>query len=545
MNGEPQSEQLQNFQERLNQWISDQGFWFQLRYAMVGMRSKRAVAYHTLRLTLRLAIFFVVISVGVFVYFMMRTGSKSYVADLNQSLKENFRAEKIEMRGFKHQNGEFYISRMAMLGGERTFYEDLEIRNLKCRMGLFDGLVNTWKPGLIEINKVTMELRAGSDSADSSKSIGDVIFQKLEGVEIEKIHVSEMSMLWGFSERTRGRILNSRLYLSRIEDGWNVILRGGTFSQNWLRDLDIVEIKASVQRGGITFEKAEFTKGVGSVTVKRLEIKSGERPGVSGELTLKNMEAGELMPVAVRGYVDGKMSGEFEVFGSTNSSDGVGFAGQVVLGAGDGLYLRDRLHILKALSVVDAFNTYRRVLFTEGNFGMRSHGGRLLLSDINVKTEKDLMSLSGSIVVRIPTPEEALMVSEEGEEVEATIVDETQLNDQDESISLREAVRASGDQEKAGFDKDPESLFQQVNMNTETRRIEELAAEEKARAFRYEGKIQMSLKRDAFARAPKLASIYPVSAEMQRLVLEVPLEGLLYDLTFEQADEIFKQGGRE
>jgi hypothetical protein len=31
-----ESEQSQNFNERLSQWVANQGFWFQIRYSMTG-----------------------------------------------------------------------------------------------------------------------------------------------------------------------------------------------------------------------------------------------------------------------------------------------------------------------------------------------------------------------------------------------------------------------------------------------------------------------------------------------------------------------------
>jgi hypothetical protein len=54
----------------------------------------------------------------------------------------------------------------------------------------------------------------------------------------------------------------------------------------------------------------------------------------------------------------------------------------------------------------------------------------------------------------------------------------------------------------------------------------------------------MTVKKDAFARAPKLMEIYPVSEAIGRIPIEVPLEGVLYDLTINQADEIYKKGTR-
>ena len=36
-----ETEQLQNFNERLSQWVANQGFWFQVRYSMSGTGMER------------------------------------------------------------------------------------------------------------------------------------------------------------------------------------------------------------------------------------------------------------------------------------------------------------------------------------------------------------------------------------------------------------------------------------------------------------------------------------------------------------------------
>ena len=61
--------------------------------------------------------------------------------------------------------------------------------------------------------------------------------------------------------------------------------------------------------------------------------------------------------------------------GSTNSSDGIGFEGQVVLDGKDVISLRERLHLLKALRWWTTSRNYYRVDFREGSFQMKTTGG--------------------------------------------------------------------------------------------------------------------------------------------------------------------------
>ena len=126
---------------------------------------------------------------------------------------------------------------------------------------------------------------------------------------------------------------------------------------------------------GIVFEEALFRKGEGTVTLTDGRVKAGQRPELSGKVKVTRVELTGLLPAVVTDYLEGSISGDFRLFGSTNSSEGVGFEGDVELGEGDKVTLRDEFPILKALSVVDAFNNYRRVDFTE-RFAKCSHAWR-------------------------------------------------------------------------------------------------------------------------------------------------------------------------
>jgi hypothetical protein len=59
------------------------------------------------------------------------------------------------------------------------------------------------------------------------------------------------------------------------------------------------------------------------------------------------------------------------------------------------------------------------------------------------------------------------------------------------------------------------------------------------------GAFEISLPKEVFDKAPKLRDIYPLRDDMGRILMRVPLDGLIYDLTLEQADGIYENGKRE
>jgi hypothetical protein len=540
MNAQSETEQLQNFHQRLSQWVSSQGFWFQLRYSFSGKGTKGALTFHLLRLCARFAVFLLVAAAGVWVYLVKQADMSSYREEFQASLKEKLGAEQIEMRGLERRQGQFSISRLTMSGKESTFFSGLELRNLKCRKTLLDVFRKEWDPGVVTISRADLGLRAGSDSLEAAESIADVYFQDTEGIKLKAIVVNDLSVRWGYSARTRGSITGSDMRAERLPDGWRLRLKGGTFSQNWLKRLEIDEIDLFFGKKGIVFEKAQFRKGAGSVSFVDLKVKAGERPEISGAMRLRKIDVSSLLPMAVRNFVEGTLSAELKVFGSTNSTEGVGFEGNVALEGEDIIVIRDRVHLLRALSVIDVFNNYRRVDFRKGSFHMKTHGGRMEITDVNLAAG-ELFRMKGGLAVRLPTNEEALSFSEND-----SVSDQGGILNEDEiDFTLERAAEQAADSTRVGFGKaGDDSLYEKLGLSVETRRLEERASERLSRAYRYEGGLEISLPKEAFEKAPRLAEAYPKRDAGGRILMDVPLEGVLYELTLKQSDEVYQKGAR-
>lgn len=544
-------EQLQNFNDRLSQWVASQGFWFQVRYSMSGSGLRGRAMFHLLRMASRMLIFLLLVAVGVWVYLVKRTDSARFQETLRSDLKSGLSASDLQVRGFSRLQGKMEISRLAVEGGDDTFFTSLEARNIRCKMGLLDGLVGVWQPGIISISRVEVDLRAGTDDEESARKLSESIFRKSTRVDTGAFEVSDATFRWGYSERTEGAIENSALKMQRTESGWRINLKGGTFRQNWLRKLEIVNMVIVCEKGGIFFERAELKQGDGTVDFSGLRVAGGERPQVSGSARIRGLQLDDVLPVALRTFVEGDISGDFKVFGSTNTSDGVGFEGQVALDGSNAISLRERIHLLKALSVVDYSRNYHRIDFREGSFQVRSLRGGLEVSEIKLKAE-DLFTMEGAISVRLPTQEEIQAAVAKGSglenspifaaEDEANENREMQKNESDFTLkrAAQEARRV-----KEGL-QSPESLtlFDRLGLSIEMRRMQNQASERMSRMLQYSGAVRITIPGDAFERAPRLQQAYPVDPNTGRVAMRVPVEGNLYELTLKQAEDIYQQGQR-
>lgn len=546
-----ESDQSENFNERLSQWVANQGFWFQVRYSLTGSGTKGTALFHLVRLSYRLLIFLLVVAAGFSVYLIKRTESKSFSRELKSSLQSALSASEIQLGKFNRAQGQLEISRLACEGGSGTFFTTLEARNIRSKMGFLDGVAGQWDPGNITMSRLDAELLAGADDEESALKFSKALFKQSDQVLINSLEVGDASLRWGYSERTRGAIENSVLKVQRIGTGLKLSFKGGTFSQNWLRKLEIVNLVAICGPDGIVFEKAEFRKGQGTVDFSGLKVLGGARPTVTGMAKIRMLGLESAMPVAMRSFVEGSFSGDFQVSGSTNSSDGIGFAGQVTLDGQDAISLRERIHLLKALSVVDYVRNYHRVDFREGSFLMKTGGGGMELTAMKLKAA-DLFTLEGHLKVRLPTEEETKQAV--NKTVGATSAPLFQAEEDEneslaarageDSFTLRRAAQAMKQEQDGRFTAGTSSLFDRLGLSFEMRRLQEQAADHSSKTLRFQGEFLITLLPDAFERAPQLAKQFPVDGKLGRIPMMVPLEGTLYELTLKQAEDIYQQGTR-
>ena len=539
------SEQSQNFNERLSMWVTNQGFWFQLRYSMSGSGIKGRAMIHLLQLGFRALVFLLIVAVGTWVYLVKRPDSANFKDGLKDRFQSMLGASDLEMRGAKQSQGQMEISRMAAEGTAATFFSSMELKTIRCKMGLLDGLVGVWKPGTISIAKLDMDFRAGADDAETAGKLAATLFGKSPKVEVRTFEVQDATVRWGYSERTEGAIESSALKMQRTATGWRLSFKGGSFHQNWLGKLEVVNLVVECDPEGLVFEKAEMKQGQATVDFSGLRVRGGEQPKVGGTVKIRKLMLEQILPAALLNFMEGSLSGDFRVFGSTNSADGIGFEGQVVLDGRDSVTLREQIPLLKALSVVDYARKYHRVDFHEGSFQVKTIRGGLELSEIKLKAD-ELMTLDGKLSVRLPSPQEIQAVTSKGADMAGSplfAVDDKTAQ-METSFTLKRAAQEARRLKDGTQNAESLSLFDRLGAGLEMRRLQSQQAERMSRILRYDGELRMTLMGDAFERGRELQARYPVDRATGRVPLVVPIEGSIYELTLKQAEEIYQQGQR-
>jgi hypothetical protein len=558
-----EAEQLKQFNERLNQWVASQGFWFQVRYSMSDQGVHGRAIFHLLRIAFRLLVLLVVVAACGWIYLAKRTDSLRFAESFRERLEDSLGASELQIRAFSRVQGEMDLRKLAAEGGPTTFFNTLEARNLRCRMGLLDGVTGVWNTGAITMERLDLDLRAGADDAASAEAFARVVFGRSPEVEVNRFDIVDTRLRWGgYSEQTRGAIEGSTLKAVRTDRGWRLSFKGGTFSQNWLEGLEIVELVALCTPEGVRFEQAQLKYGTGTADFTGLRVTAAERPLVEGSLRLRNLDLEAVLPASLRAFFQGSISGDFAVSGSTNTREGVGFEGQVMLDGKDHLVVRERIHLIKALSDIDYARNYRRIDFREGGFRIRTTNGGMTMSDIRLRAIESgdpdpiqsggLFTLEGQVQVRRPTEQEVRDSLEKGSAFESSPIfaaeDEAlragTVNAAGDQLTLKRATEQIRKLEQGRIDQSSLGLFDRVGLALDSHHLRVQESERLSRLLRYEGELKITVPGDAFENTPRLRATFPVDPESGRIPIQVPLKGNIYEITHEQAEEIYLQGRR-
>lgn len=542
---DPESTQL--FNDRLAQWVSRQGFWFQLRYSMAG-GSKTMVTFHVLRLLARFSIFILVLAlIGLF-FLAKRADSQSFKINLRTAIVSGLGCDSGIMRQFSRTQNKASITHLTLEGGAHSFFSSLEATGIQFRMGLLDGVIGRWDAKSINVDRLSIALKAGAESDDEAKTLEESLFRSFDQFMFQSIEVKNATFNWGYSARTKGVISQSNLLVLRENEGWRLRFTGGTFQQNWMRNLQIDELVLLCRKGQLLVETGKFHCGTGTVRFENVKMTGGLRPSYSGNLIFESLPIELILQDSFAKLLEGTISGDVKIGGSTNSSDGVTMTGRVALNERDQIIVRGQLPILNSLAMLSPSGSYRKTVFKEGYFNVATKSGVLRVDSIQL-TAPGQMDLKGSFEVRPPTQAEIDDALKRGKitgdmaaglgaaVVENTVEVEKPKNDE---IKLKDAARMAAKENKnstAFIDDDievgvpfqAESIIQQMQNKT---------ANKLAELQLYNGSLQMVLPVSAFPANSPVVNGYNKSPNGETVTLPLTLSGNMFEITQTLAEDL-------
>ena len=538
-------QRLDEFQARMSDWVSSQGLVFQLTHGGSVQGAHSTIVGWVGRMVVRSSLLIVLAVAVSMLILMSRPGSDKFRAELEENVGGALAADSVEVGPIKKKEGNIEISSMDLEGSTEAFYETLKLRDVKTRMGLLAGVVGKWEGEVISIGNLEATIKSGSEDA-SGDTIFGALFAKSDHYSFERVEVVEASVNWGYSEVTAGQIENSSLRAKRKGDGWSLSFTGGTFSQNWLKNLEIEEMECEVTADGIRITSARFKQGGGELSLTAEVTGPVSDPQITGSGSMTSLPFDTYLGSEVRSFVGGELSGNFKIGGSPYGPSGVTFSAEIVLGPEDEIVIRDEIMLLDAVSLVDRYRSYKKVAFRAGSFNFET--GKRVAAFTDIKLEaKNHMRLEGEFISRSPTTKEvdaAIYFEEHGKAPPtggAPGGGDALESEEDEvqEFNLADAAKAAREGSTEGRER-MQTIFESEVFGLEMRRREEDARKRFREVPHLVGVLRFGLHSKAFEseRSKKLSELYPIEPQSNLRWLNVDLDDALGSAGVEAAETI-------
>ena len=536
---------LDQFQTRMSAWVAGQGLLFQLSHG--GRGASSAIMGWVTRITLRLSILLAVGAVLLYGYLIRKPFSPSFGESLRLAVQEGLGAESVEMGPTGRKEGQLDLSSLEMEGSEGAFFDRLRARNIKTRMRILSGTAGVWRGEVVSAEQLDVKVKSGSERLDSEKVYG-AIFHAGEGFTFDRVEVEDATILWGYSASTAGEIRNTKLSGKRNETGWRLKMKGGTFSQNWLKDLTIDSLECQISSEGLQIVDAQFSKGEGKMVLAGRVRGPVVDPQVELSGNMKGFPLAGCLQSEVAAVLNGRVSGEVQLGGSPYGASGITVSSQIVLAPGDEIIVTDEIELLDVISLVDRYRSYKKIRFRSGGFDLETGKNVAVISDIRLEA-KDHARLEGGFLSRRPSDKEiskAIFETEiewdGGSSGDTTVDGNLEEGASAPEFNLADAARAARSVSDSG--ETIRTIFQSEVFGEEVQQREEAARANYRRIPYLEGEVRMGLNARAFEekRSPALAQMFPVEEGSGLRWLRIRLDQSLPFAGADLAEKILSHG---
>ena len=536
---------LDQFQTRMSAWVAGQGLLFQLSHG--GRGASSAIMGWVTRITLRLSILLAVGAVLLYGYLIRKPFSPSFGESLRLAVQEGLGAESVEMGPTGRKEGQLDLSSLEMEGSEGAFFDRLRARNIKTRMRILSGTAGVWRGEVVSAEQLDVKVKSGSERLDSEKVYG-AIFHEGEGFTFDRVEVEDATISWGYSASTAGGIRNTRLSGKRNETGWRLKMKGGTFSQNWLKDLTIDSLECQISSEGVQIVDAQFSKGEGKMVLAGRVRGPVVDPQVELSGNMKGFPLAGCLQSEVAAVLNGRVSGEVQLGGSPYGASGITVSSQIVLAPGDEIIVTDEIELLDVISLVDRYRSYKKIRFRSGGFDLETGKNVAVISDIRLEA-KDHARLEGGFLSRRPSDKEiskAIFETEierdGGSSGDTTVDGNLEEGASAPEFNLADAARAARSVSDSG--ETIRTIFQSEVFGEEVQQREEAARANYRRIPYLEGEVRMGLNARAFEekRSPALAQMFPVEEGSGLRWLRIRLDQSLPFAGADLAEKILSHG---
>lgn len=341
-------------QQDLDEWLREQGVWFQLRYGITGTLCAYRRMQRLAIIGIKVGIVMVLAFVAVMVANDLYLKSPGYSDSVNERLAYalNLPEGTRSFRSIGVNRKVFSIDSLHIAGDKASFFESLNVAGIAGKRPLLAGVLRSWFPTDIQVSRMKMHLRtAYADESDARKAFASI----LGDAWLRHMNISKLSLSWG-KDGNAGRIEGSACECTREGDRWIVSMKGGLFFYGPLQACHLVQAKATISEDhGLVLDNLTIRtndKNPAEISVSG-RVSGCENPVFDGHLVVHSLNLSDYCAASLSWMFSCTLQGEGTIQGALNNPHGMNMALDCRPEDGTSAELHPVLPVLQILSMYE------------------------------------------------------------------------------------------------------------------------------------------------------------------------------------------------
>lgn len=501
-------ERIDNYNDKVSEWVSKQGILFELVHATKLLGTPGGAFKQLFSIFYKVLILLVVLAIVAFCFAATWQTQPKFQKKIKNSIAYSMKANEVKLRKIKNDAlGNTEIGGLKMVGSNISFIDTMDITKITFKGGNFLGLKKKWHPRILRISNIDAKIKTGADKAEISNQLFKPLFStKNDWFDVNILEVNSFSLEWGYGKQSKGNIKNASLDLVKNGDNISFEITGGTLNYAWIKDADIISLKATATPNSLEITEVILQQASGKVSFDLKLVESGVLPRFEGEGSFSSINVDSFLKQDYLKLLDGFVSGNFTLDGSFNSPFGLNYEVQSKMLDNDYIEIGSKFSLLQAFATLDGTVDYKDLRFSDYQWTVSKVDDEIFIKDLRLSLQ-DAITIKANL--ELDRPKEDL------NKTFATLdyLDRTSLF-QDDSERVK-------------------------NLNYLDKKENSAVQGGAALVEKIKGSFSIALSRDTFREHKALRLYYPVDEETNTRLIKFDVDEPFKDLTKEFSQKFY------
>ena len=394
-------ERIDKYNQEISSWISKQGVFFQIFKAPRLLSSKADLGSYLLRIFLKFLLILLLVSSVIF--YLLATAHKkpAFAEKINEKIKASLNAEEVSL---KDVSGGLFspvsIGKLSATGTNKSFFDEFEFRNLSIPLGNLVSKKERFYTSNVTCERLDLHTKISQSKNNSGESLLMPLLDNKSWFRFDNLEVQSFSCSWGYSEKTKGRISDTTLTLTKNPENTVATLKGGTFTYAWLKDVSIVSMTVIINDNKFQIVDATFDKGDAQFTLE-LNATDGDSSSISGKGVITNCKTQDVFKEGFQPLITGVINARYTFNGVLDSAKGLSYKfiplmkESEVDGVGsevvheNAFKLTHEIPVWRALTTLDSTVNYKAYKFDETDWELQIEGEQIFVKNARLENSLD------------------------------------------------------------------------------------------------------------------------------------------------------------